>query len=209
MTWDDWIPVVLAAGRSERMGAPKLALRHGGASVLARTIGAVQRLTGRTPLVVTPAGGPVWAEAAAAGVVAALNPAPERGLAGSLAIGAQAGGRRGLLVFLGDQPLVSARAVAAVLAEAERWPTAELVAPQFRGGVPGHPVYVARRLLAGVGQLEGDRGARALARNLPPELACCVAVDEPAPPDLDTPADWAQFQQQHGEPHAPGAGANI
>ncbi len=192
----EWLPVVLAAGLSRRMGAPKLALAHDGVSVLAASVDAVRRATGRLPLVVAPAGGPVFALACQLGVVVAQNAAPERGLSASLAIAAQAAGRRGLLVFLGDEPEVSGAAVAAVAAAVARWPAAQLVVPRFRGDVPGHPVYVARSLLAGVDRLSGDRGARALAAGLPPERVRAVVVDEVPPGDLDTPEDWERFQQQ-------------
>ena len=191
----EWLPVVLAAGLSQRMGAPKLALAHGGVSVLAASVGAVHRATGRLPLVVAPASGPVRALAAQLGVVVALNAAPERGLSSSLAIAARAAGRRGLLVFLGDEPEVSAAAAGAVAAAVARWPDAGLVVPQFRGGVPGHPVYVARSLLASVDQLTGDRGTRALAAGLPADRVRTVEVDEWPPGDLDTPADWERFQK--------------
>ncbi|MDA8199746.1 MAG: NTP transferase domain-containing protein [Thermaerobacter sp.] len=192
----EWLPVVLAAGLSRRMGAPKLALAHDGVSVLAASVDAVRRATGQAPLVVAPAAGPVFALASHLGVVAALNPAPERGLSASLAIAARAAGRRGLLVFLGDEPEVSGAAVAAVAATVARWPEAQLVVPRFRGDVPGHPVYAARSLLAGVDRLRGDRGARALAVGLPPNRVHAVAVDEVPPGDLDTPEDWERFQQQ-------------
>lgn len=192
----EWLPVVLAAGLSRRMGVPKLALAHDGVPVLAAGVEGVRRATGRLPLVVAPAGGPVWALTVQLGVVAALNENPDRGLSSSLAIAARAAGRRGLLVFLGDEPEVSVAAVAAVVAGVAHWPEAQLVMPRFRGEVPGHPVYVARSLLAGVDRLTGDRGARALAAGLPPDRVRTVWVDEPPPGDLDTPADWARFQQQ-------------
>ena len=196
----EWLPVVLAAGLSRRMGAPKLALAHDGVSVLAASVDAVRRETGRLPLVVAPAAGPVLALASQLGVVVALNAAPERGISASLATAAHATGRRGLLVFLGDEPKVSGAAVAAVAAALARWPEAQLVAPRFRGGVPGHPVYVAHSLFGAVDRLRGDRGARALAAGLPPDRVRTVAIDEGPPGDLDTPEDWERFQQQRSRP---------
>ena len=206
MSRAEWLPVVLAAGLSRRMGAPKLALAHGGVAVLATTVEAVRRAVGRSPLVVVPAGGPVWALASQLGVVAALNGDPGRGLSHSLAIAARAAGRRGLLVFLGDEPEISEVAVGAVTAEVAHWPEASLVAPLFRGEVPGHPVYVARSLLAGVDRLRGDQGARVLAAGLPPECVRTVWVDESPPGDLDTPADWERFQRQRLRPPAESRG---
>jgi len=193
MPGPNWIPVILAAGLSRRMGRPKLLLRYRERSVLAWTIQAVAAATGREPLVVAPSSGPVLREAMAQGVLAACNAHADEGLSSSLKVAAAATGQRGLLVFLGDQPKVSGSAVAQVLDQMAAAPDAWLVSPLFRGSVPGHPVYVSRHLLARVDSLTGERGARALAKDAPPDRIWTVMVDEEPPADLDTPEDWKRL----------------
>lgn len=202
MPGPNWIPVILAAGRSRRMGRPKLLMSHREQSVLGWTVQAVAAATGREPLVVAPGEGPVLREAMAWGVVAACNEHPDQGLSSSLKVAARATGQRGLLVFLGDQPLVSRTAVAKVLDEVATGANAWLVSPVFRGEVPGHPVYVSRQLLARVDSLSGERGARALAKDAPPDRIRTVVVDEDAPADLDTPEDWERIWTD-ADPEAP------
>jgi molybdenum cofactor cytidylyltransferase len=63
-------------------------------------------------------------------------------------------------VALGDQPGLSAAAVAAVVAAAGDEDAVRAV----YDGVPGHPVLLRRQLLDRTGELEGDRGFRDLLR---------------------------------------------
>ena len=82
------------------------------------------------------------------------------------------------MVLLGDQPWITRRAIAAVLA-------AEGCARASYDGVPGHPVVLDRNALRRVAELRGDEGARSL-------LADCTLVEASHladPRDVDTPAD--------------------
>ena len=197
MSQPDALPVVLAAGLARRMGRPKLTLEVGGQTVLERAVATVRATTGRDPLVVTPAEGPVRAVAERLGVVVALNPDPARGLSSSLGIAAAAAGRRGLLVFLGDQPEPSREAVRTVMDTLAAHPEAWMVDVRF-GETPGHPVFVSWHLYPQVWRLSGDRGARALSAACPPGRAISMAMAGPAPGDIDTPGDWDQFRARDG-----------
>ncbi len=60
---------------------------------------------------------------------------------------------------LGDQPRISADAVARVVSQRG---ADELAVRATYGGVPGHPVLLERTLLSRVGELRGDAGASEL-----------------------------------------------
>jgi CTP:molybdopterin cytidylyltransferase MocA len=62
-----------------------------------------------------------------------------------------------VVVVLGDQPGITAEAVAAILAE----PGGDAVRATY-DGVPGHPVLLRRPLLDRAGELRGDTGFRDL-----------------------------------------------
>jgi molybdenum cofactor cytidylyltransferase len=190
--------VVLAAGLSRRMGRPKLVLALRGRPVLWWTVHAVRRLTGAVPWVVVPPAGPVAELAGSEGWPTIVNPDPEAGVGTSLARAVARLAPRPLLVFLGDEPHVSAQATQAVLDAARRCPQAAAVEPSFEG-VPGHPVLLRGPALDLVRTLTGDRGARAVLGQLPTGLRVVVAVAEAPPPDLDTPADWAALETRWGE----------
>ena len=122
-----------------------------------------------------------------------------RGLAASLRLGLRSASPRAAAaaVLLGDQPRVSQRLIDRVAAAflAARSPAAR---PVYTGSdgrrVPGHPVFLARRIWAELKQLGGDRGAGELlcAR---PDWLLEVAVGGEPPADIDT---WEDYQRAGG-----------
>lgn len=73
-------------------------------------------------------------------------------------------GARKVIVTLGDEPLISSRAIARMLAAP---PGSRAV----YGGQPGHPVVLGTEHMHAIGALNGDRGARELLRG-GPEIEC-------------------------------------
>ncbi len=182
--------IVLAAGRSTRMGgANKLLADLGGTAVIARTLDALADAGLPPPVVVT---GHMAAEVRAAigARAATIVVAPDyaAGMSRSLAagLGAAPAAWRAALIVLGDMPGVAPATIAAVAAAATD--AAAVVAPVCAGR-RGNPVAWGRdhwpRLLA----LDGDRGAKAL---LDTVVVDEVAVDDANIfADLDTPAALA------------------
>jgi CTP:molybdopterin cytidylyltransferase MocA len=87
-----------------------------------------------------------------------------------------------VVVALGDQPRLSAAAVARVMAQRGQ---DELAVRATYGGVPGHPVMLEQTLLARVGELQGDMGARDLLHGVPVREVNCDGLG--SPDDVDTP----------------------
>jgi molybdenum cofactor cytidylyltransferase len=178
--------VVLAAGLAQRMGRSKVLLPWRGRPLVAHVVAAAWR-GGADPVVVV-----VSPEVAAWGALAPavpyevwVNPEPGAGMAASLVVGvrAVAGRARAALVCLGDQPTLRPEAVAALVARAD---LGVPVVPAYRG-VRGHPVLFPASLFPELLRLAGDRGAREVLERHPPAV---VPLDLPAPPDVDTPADY-------------------
>jgi CTP:molybdopterin cytidylyltransferase MocA len=61
-------------------------------------------------------------------------------------------------ITLGDQPFITPRVIAGALRHLDGHDAVRCM----YGGAPGHPVILGRRVLDGVGALEGDQGARDL-----------------------------------------------
>ena len=187
--------IVPAAGASRRMGRPKLLLPVGGTVVVARVVkalrsGGVHRIV----LVIAPGDIELTSWAGASEVELAVNPNPSRGMLSTVVAGLeQLGGAvpEVLLVAPGDLPRLTSADVRRLLAaRSER--DAGLAVPVFRGR-RGHPLAIARRLIAEVLILDPEVGLRQLLALHPDEL-CEVESDSPGVlADLDTPEDYQRL----------------
>ena len=112
----------------------------------------------------------------------------EEGQAASLRTGVDALDRAGadaIVITLGDQPHIAARAIAAVLA-ARAPGEADAVRATYDGR-PGHPVLLESSLFGPVRDLRGDTGARELLRYARLIEVPCDGLGDPS--DVDTPDD--------------------
>lgn len=188
--------IVLAAGRSRRMGEPKPFLRLDGQTFLERAVTALRGGGCGEVVVVT---GPMddetprrVAEAAAAlGARTAENPAAGSEQVDSLRVGLRAlsAGAAAVVVLPVDVPRADAALVAAVIEVHRR--TGAPVARPAAGGRHGHPVLFARAVFAEL--LEGGLpdGARTVIHAHARETA---EVPVPAlPGDVDTPEDFRRL----------------
>lgn len=197
--------VILAAGRSSRMGRPKALLPcgAGGASFLS-TLAATLADGGVTDLVVVgrPADAALEAEVLRLRdsgrqdlrVRFAGNPSADTGQLSSVLTGlrfADHPGVRGLLVVPVDMPLVTSATVARLL-DAFQATGAPIVRPVYRGD-NGHPVIFSRALFRELRAADPTVGARAVVRAHAVDIAS-IAVDDPGViSDVDTPEDYARL----------------
>lgn len=154
--------LVLAAGRSARMGgANKLLAEVGDRPMLARVVDALLATPARPVVVVT--GYEAAAVRAALGgrdVCFAHNAEHAEGIGASIRAGARAlePGLDGALVCLGDLPDLRPEPVAALLGAF----APDRICVPVHAGRRGHPVLFGRQFFADLAQLAGDRGARAV-----------------------------------------------
>ena len=171
--------VILAAGASTRLGRPKQLLPLGDRCLLQHALD--EALSSRLDEVILvlgyraeeirealqlPAGRPMRV---------VINPDYTSGLSASLRLGLRSADPRMAAAFLAADSL--------------------LVRPVYSGSagrrVPGHPVFLARRIWPEVEKLRGDQGARALV-SARPEWLLEVPVDYEPPADVDT---WEDYQR--------------
>lgn len=97
----------------------------------------------------------------------------------------------GVLVALGDQPLLAGDVVRSVVDAFSEVAVADrrgaIVVPRY-GGVDGHPVLFGGGVLDELLRVTGDRGARSVVERTPGRVRY-VDLDVPAPIDVDTPDD--------------------
>ncbi len=177
--------IVLAAGASRRLGQPKQLVRLGGESLLRRTVRAALAQCDPVLVVVGFQGEAMAAHLAGLAVTLVPNPEWEEGMAASIRAGVRAlpGDAEGALFLVCDQLAVDAELLATLLAARRARPGA-VVACGY-DGVRGTPSWFPARCFAQLGELRGDRGARALLQG-----EDVVVVPFPAGgADVDRPED--------------------
>jgi molybdenum cofactor cytidylyltransferase len=182
--------IVLAAGRSTRMGGPNKLLAEIGGKPLVR-IAAEQALASRAkPVVVVTGHQRVEVEAALKGlkVTFAHNPDYAEGLSTSLKAGIAAlpADVDGAIVCLGDMPQVDARLIDRLIAAFDPAKGALVAVPTIEGK-RGNPVVWSRRFFGDLAKLDGDVGARHLIASYPEAVVEVPMSGRGALVDVDTP----------------------
>ena len=182
--------ILLAAGRSTRMGGPnKLTAEIGGRALV--RIAAEQALASRASRVIVVTGHErARVEAALQGLPVRLvhNPDYAQGLSTSLKAGLAALPPQvdGAIVCLGDMPQVSAALIDRLLAAFDPERGSLVVVPTIEGK-RGNPVVWSRRFVPDLMALEGDVGARHLIAAYADVVAEVPVDDAAALLDVDTP----------------------
>jgi molybdenum cofactor cytidylyltransferase len=190
--------VLLAAGRSQRMGQPKLLLPWRG-EPLVRFM-ARQALQTRLDELVVVVGH------RAEHVIAALDGLPlkivrnEHFLDGqstslSTGIGAVSPATSAALVLLADQPLLKPATIDALI---DRYLTARplIVAPRIEGR-RGNPVLFDRTLFAALQTITGDQGARSVLKAHEHAICWVDTTDGGILLDIDTPETYSQLVERN------------
>ena len=191
--------VVLAGGRSSRMGRPKALLPVDGRDTFVSRLVRTLRAAGVAEVVVVAAAdGPVDAiRAALAGVQPApriaRNPDASRGQLSSLLTALEAVDRPGVdavLMTLVDVPLVGVSTVRALLAAYAR-SRAPIVRPvREADDAHGHPVVFDRSVFDALRAADPRTGAKPVVRARAAEIENVPMDDRGAFLDIDTPADY-------------------
>jgi molybdenum cofactor cytidylyltransferase len=182
--------VVLAAGRSTRMGAINKLIAEIGGKPLVR-IATEQALASRaSPVIVVTGHEREKVEAALAGLTVRFvhNPDYADGLGTSLKAGIAAVPKEadGAIVCLGDMPQVDASLIDKLLAAFEPERGALVVVPSIDGR-RGNPVVWSRRFFNDLMAVQGDVGARHLIASYAEAVVEVPVKGEAALTDVDTP----------------------
>jgi len=191
--------IVLAAGKSSRMGRTKalLPVDNSGETFLHRIIRVLR--DGGVEVVVVVIGGDAAAVRASlprddAFLTVVENPHFEDGQLSSLHVGLAAVEQRhddieAAMVTLVDLPLISASTVRTVLETFDAHPQAPLVRPR-RAGRYGHPVIFNRSIFGELRRADPARGAKPVVHAHSAEEVNVDVDDAGAFADIDTPEDY-------------------
>lgn len=184
--------ILLAAGKSRRMGCCKQLLPLAGTTVIGRCLDAlVQGGASEIVVVVSPDGDEVAKAALAYPVKLVTNSSDEGDMASSVRAGRTVVPveASGVIIALCDYPLVQPATVTRLL-ESHLAEPHRIVIP-VHGGRRGHPVLLPRPVLE---ELQGSLTLKDLVR-LDPSRLLGIEVDDPGVLiDMDTPEDYRRVR---------------
>jgi molybdenum cofactor cytidylyltransferase len=202
LPWRVLSAVILAAGDSSRMGAPKAALvtPDSADSFIARIVRTLRAADVEDLVIVTGRHHDAVLEALARDRVMpspriVRNPDPSRGQLSSLLAGMDAvltARTEALMMTLVDVPLVRVSTVIAVIDEWRR-SRAPIVRPAI-GDRHGHPVIFDRAVFDEIRRAGLDVGAKSVVRAHEHEIVNVPVDDEGCVRDVDTPADYDEMK---------------
>lgn len=192
--------ILLAAGRSSRLGSPKQMISFEQETLLERTA-RIAAAAGADPIFIVLGS---YAETMRnlhfpENVVLVLNDRWEEGVASSIRAGMQAALAQnkeagGVLLMVCDQPAVTVEHLRTLISEAQRGGGTWETAASSYAGVTGTPAIFPATRFQQVLALQGDTGARALLRDpAHPPLLISLPQGEI---DIDTTDDLINWQNQ-------------
>ncbi|MDR2088591.1 MAG: histidine phosphatase family protein [Clostridiales Family XIII bacterium] len=191
--------VVLAAGRSSRMGAFKPLLDVGGRPAAARPVDALREGGASDVVLVTGYGREKLAELiGAVGAVEAYNERFAEGMFSSVKTGLSKalevteGRVSAFLLLPADCPLASASAIRALLRAHREYP-ARFIVPCYRGK-KGHPLLIPSALLPEILAHGGEGGLKAVTDRHEDETIRLETGDEGVVLDMDSPEGYEEIR---------------
>lgn len=189
--------VVPAAGRSTRMGRPKLVLPIGGVPLIVRVVNAL-RAGGadRVVVVISPEDATPLAELAESAGAEVVRPErPPEDMRASIEFGldrlADSEPPEGVLIVPGDSPAISAELVARAVVHAAEHPD-RIILPAFEGR-GGHPLLLPWRFATQITHLPVGVGVNALLSAHEDDVCRLIVANPGAVADLDTPEDYRRW----------------
>jgi molybdenum cofactor cytidylyltransferase len=188
--------VVLAAGRSQRMGQPKLILPWGDTTIIGRVV-SVLATAQIDEIVVVTGGAQIAVEKILRDTPArtVFNPDYANGeMSSTLKVGLRAFLEKveAALIVLGDQPQIELGVVQSVL-EVYRQEAALLVVPSYQMR-RGHPWIVARTFWPEIDQISPPKTLRDFLNQHQPETRFVNVNNASILQDLDMPQDYQRFR---------------
>ena len=192
------VAIVPAAGHSRRMGQPKLLLKLGEKTVVARVVEALCTAgIGKVMVVVRPGDLPLAEEVRrtpAELVLPEIAP-PDMRVSVEMALrslGPAADAWDGWMLIPADHPTLEPQVIEELIAawDSDR---SRIAVPSWQGR-RGHPTLFPWETAVEVSQLPVDKGLNSLLRSRPERVLEVAASNDGVLIDLDTPEDWERIR---------------
>ncbi len=188
--------IVLAAGKSERMGRPKALLRYHGRTFLEQILDVIRESSIEETVVVLGHDRDAIRPSVTLGV-SVYNEDYEKGMTTSFQAGIRALGpeAEGAMIFLVDHPVVDPQTIETLIS---KFAPRGIVLPVHEGR-RGHPVLFSREVLNEIQALAPTTGANEVVRRKPGRITE-VEVSQPGVlVDVDTPEHFEQLSAEDEE----------
>jgi molybdenum cofactor cytidylyltransferase len=192
--------LILAAGRSSRMGSHKLLLPYKGRPIVNWVLAAACA-SQAGPVIVVLGHEAERVDAALRAerqFLTIQNPHYAEGMSTSLKVGLAATPKvaDGAIILLGDQPHITPEIINAMITESSTAPDA-IIAASYQGR-RGNPVLFPRQYFAELETITGDEGGRSLLARHPDRVRLVEIDDALAGQDIDTPAEYRALVSEDG-----------
>lgn len=186
--------LVLAAGRSTRMGSHKLLEVLGDRPLVRHVVDAALQSYARPVFVVAGHNeDAIRATLSSSDVCLVINPNFAEGLSSSLKVGVRAlpSSIDAVIVLLGDMPLITHSLINQMIDVFNVSPHASALVPTYQGEW-GNPVLLSRKLFPEIEKLSGDVGARKILHAHRADVIEVSVTSDDVLVDLDTPEALAK-----------------
>jgi molybdenum cofactor cytidylyltransferase len=182
--------IILAAGRSRRMGSPKMLLPFGDKTIVAHVVDQVIAAPMDHVIVITPPHSGVAEALGDRPVIVITNPNADGDMLSSVRCGLRAlpAQCRAVLMALGDQPAITSGLVSELI-KAFNSSGRGIVVPTYEG-LRGHPLLFSMIYRDEVLRSFDDGGLRGLLQLHPTDVLECNSASDAILSDMDTPEDY-------------------
>ena len=198
-TTNELAAVILAGGRSQRMGQPKLLLDWGGKSIIQHIVDTLELVEIRPIVVVVGAYQKQVTDVLSGEWVSIV--ANQEWETGGMLSSIQTGLRalssvtQGVLIMLGDHPAISVSTLGQ-LKKIFHSTNAHIILPEYRGRT-GHPLILHRALWDEVYSLDRAVGLRQLMHNHIPDIFRVDIGTDEIFRDIDTPQEYQEALKEY------------
>lgn len=184
--------LILAAGRSSRLGTPKQLLTYRGNTLLGHAASHALKFSSEVHVVLGHAHEACESAIAEMPVTIGVNPRYHEGIGNSIAYGISQIKSKFLLIMLCDQPLIPTKHYLQLIGESKANPHS-IIASEY-DSKPGVPALFPFEYFPSLQKLSGDKGAKPLLISNP---CIHVPIHDSCMSDIDTWEDWHHFLQQN------------
>ncbi|MGV6805547.1 MAG: nucleotidyltransferase family protein [Ruegeria sp.] len=191
------IPIILlAAGKSTRMGSADKLLQQVGNIPLLRKSAETARAVGQVLIALPPSPHPRYKVLAGLDAKLLEIPDADEGMNASLrgALAHVPSSADAVMVLLADLPNLTTADLLSVIQSVDDHPEDLVWRGVSNDGKPGHPVIFDRKLFPELLRLTGDSGAQSVVRRHADHVHLHPLPGQNAVLDLDTPEDWENWQ---------------
>jgi molybdenum cofactor cytidylyltransferase len=196
--------VVLAAGRSTRMGSSnKLLQSIDDTSLLKKVLNVAANSNIRNTLVVTGHDSQEVAEEIRGAVIQSEfetvhNPDYRQGIGASIGVGIRhlSDSSDGVLILLADMPDIKSTTINQLIDSFYETGQSRICVPMYREQ-RGNPVLWPAQIFSDLSAIKGDRGGRSLFKQYESFILNCEVLDDSIHRDIDTPEQLARRRHGH------------